>query len=608
MARDTPTPKEPPMADEIIVPAAIEQIIQRYEAATAPFNELEVQQEIGKARQELGQRKGAENLGAWAEVLAFALVGARTHESPWNTFFAPIGTRMGKDGSIQYSPDIAGTPPTVLGHWAERARCLKHPVLKARYADLVWDMAAVIGGVRRDPEMARLAIDSYLDSLSTDRREELHDRLEAALRAFDLARQINDGERATRARDALMARHREAMSANVGNIWMAFDRLIEDRRSGLTDEQRDELVADLEKHVARCADMSAQTIDPHACRDSASRLIKHYTRLYRSEDVKRLHAVTAKAFEHFAGMSSPMLAAAVLQTAVDEYRDAGLPEDSRRMRILMQQKIGESRAEMAPISHEVKIKKDDIERFLESVVLDDLGQTFVRLAVEFLLKRKELEDQVQKTLEEAPLMAHITQTIMADDHVAGIIGSVQDDPFGRLFQQAKFSFSFSGLWLHHAIERLFEKHDVQPEHFAGWANRNGLYEDMGLLLDGVRAYFTGDYVKAVHLLVPQVEHGLRSIAGQLRKPVTKAHPTVQGASVSINMGDILYSKEIAEALGPDLTLHFLALYADPRGLNLRNELAHGLMERGAIHGHVARLVLHTLLVLGLWKELAEKRR
>jgi lysyl-tRNA synthetase class 1 len=596
------------MADEIIVPAAIEQIIQKYEAAKSPFTELEVQQEVGKARQELGQLEAAENLGAWAEVLAFALVGAHTHESPWNTFFAPIGTLMGKDGSVQYSPDIAGTPPSVLGHWAERAQSLTHPVLKARYADLVWDMAAAIGGVRRDPNMARVAIDSYVESCSSERREDLHERLEAALRAFDLARQINDGERVTRAKDALMVLHREAMSANVGSIWLAFDRLIEDRRSELTDEQRDELVLDLEKHVTRSADTSAQTFDPHACRDSASRLIKHYTRLNRSYDVKRLHAVTAKAFEHFAGMSSPMLAAAVLQTAVDEYRDAGLPEDSHRVRILMQQKIGDSRSEMGAISHEVKIKKDDMERFLESVVLDDLAQTFVRLAVEFLLKRKELEDQVQQTLEEAPLWAHITQTIMADDHVAGIIGSVQDDPFGRLFQQAKFSFSFSALWLHHAMERTFEKHDVQPEHFVGWANRHPLYEDMGLLLDGVRAYFAGDYVKAVHLLVPQVEHGLRSIAGQLGKPVTKAHPAVQGASVSTNMGDILYSKDIAEALGPDLTLHFLALYADPRGLNLRNELAHGLMQRGAFHGHVARLVLHTLLVLGLWKELAEKRR
>lgn len=596
------------MANDIVVPPAIERIIQTYDTKTSAFNELEVQQDVSKARQELGQLETAENVGAWAEVLAFGLVGARTHESPWNTFFAPIGILTRKDGTVQYSPDIAGTPPLVLVHWAERARSLKHPVLKARYADLVWDMAVSIGGTRRDPNMARLAIDSYLDSVGPDQREELHERFEAALRAFDLARQINDGERIARAREALMVLHREAMAANVGNIWLAFDRLMEDRRSRLTDEQCDELIGDLEKHVARCADRSTQTFDPHACRDSASRLIKYYTKRHRSDDVKRLRAVTAGAFEHFAAMSSPMLAAAVLQTAVDEYRDAGMLDDSRRMRILMQQKIGESRSEMGTISHEVRIKKDDIERFLESVVLDDLGQTFVRLAAEFLLKRKELEDQVQRILEEAPLMAHITQTIMADDHVVGIVGSVPDDPFGRLIQQAKYSFSFSSLWLYHATARLFEKHDVQPEHFVGWANRLGLYEDMGLLLEGVGAYFAGDYVKAVHVLVPQVEHGLRSIAGQLGKPVTKAHPTVPGASVSINMGDILYSQDIVDALGPDLILHFLALYADPRGLNLRNELAHGLMQRGAIDGHVARLVLHTLLVLGLWKELAVRRK
>jgi hypothetical protein len=48
-----------------------------------------------------------------------------------------------------------------------------------------------------------------------------------------------------------------------------------------------------------------------------------------------------------------------------------------------------------------------------------------------LLKRAQLEQRVQKTLKEAPLMAHITQMVMADDHVAAKIGSVGEDPFGR---------------------------------------------------------------------------------------------------------------------------------------------------------------------------------
>jgi lysyl-tRNA synthetase class 1 len=215
---------------------------------------------------------------------------------------------------------------------------------------------------------------------------------------------------------------------------------------------------------------------------------------------------------------------------------------------------------------------------------------------------------MKKTLEQAPLMAHITQKIMADDRVAAIVGSVEGDPFGRLFQQAKFTYSFSNLWLREALHRAIETHNLVPEHFVGWANRHGLFQDMSLLLHGVRAWFEGDSVKAVHVLIPQIEHAVRSIAGQLRKPVTKGHPKVRGASVAVNMGDILYSDEITEQLGRDLSFYFLSLYADPRGLNLRNEVAHGLIDAESVHDHVVRLLVHTLLVLGLWKELAAKRR
>jgi len=67
------------------------------------------------------------------------------------------------------------------------------------------------------------------------------------------------------------------------------------------------------------------------------------------------------------------------------------------------------------------------------------------------------------------------------------------------------------------------------------------------------------------------------------------------------MGDILYSKEITEALGPDITLHLLARYSDPRGFNLRNEIAHGLLRADHMHFALAARVVHTVLILGVWR-------
>jgi lysyl-tRNA synthetase, class I len=90
--------------------------------------------------------------------------------------------------------------------------------------------------------------------------------------------------------------------------------------------------------------------------------------------------------------------------------------------------------------------------------------------------------------------------------------------------------------------------------------------------------------------------------------VTKPHSTIADVGVAIGMGDILYNDEITGALGPDLALYFLALYADPRGMNLRNRVPHGLIKPEFCDGNLARLLIHTLLVFGLWKELAAKRR
>jgi lysyl-tRNA synthetase, class I len=303
-----------------------------------------------------------------------------------------------------------------------------------------------------------------------------------------------------------------------------------------------------------------------------------------------------------------MLASAVLQTAVNAYRAAGLPDESRRARILMEEKIGESHAQMVSFETEIKIAHEDMEEFLKATVVDDPGVTLVRIAADFLPDRRKLEEEVQKTLEQAPLMALIPQKIMSDDHVAAQVGSVEDDPFGRLVRQTTMHFGLSAIWLNAALHRAIERHNLTIEHFASWANRHRLYEDLTFVIEGVRAWIEGDDIKAVHVLVPQIELGLRSIVAQLGKPVTKPHATVPGVGVAIGMGDILYSEELTQALGPDLTLHFLALYADPRGMNLRNRVAHGLIKSEVVHTNVVELLIHTLLVFGAWKEFAEKRR
>jgi len=209
-------------------------------------------------------------------------------------------------------------------------------------------------------------------------------------------------------------------------------------------------------------------------------------------------------------------------------------------------------------------------------------------------------------VKESPLNVMIPQQIMEDDHVAATVGSIKDDLDGQVLRQTTMNFHLRDFWLHKALERLMEFHAPSPDHFVGWSNRCGIFEDTTFLREGVVSWLGGDHHRAAHILVPQVERGLRGIVKQMDMPVTKAHPNIERVSVALSMGDILYKPDVVEQLGPNLTLHFRALYADPRGHNLRNLIAHGLIKPERINRYVANLVMHSFLVFGVWQKLADR--
>lgn len=253
------------MTADLVVPAIIEAVITRLDGERGPLTLSTVSRDLNDARKALENPSPAENLGAWSEVLAFALAPMRGEPSPWKTYFGPVMTGTKNDGSPFFSPDIDGTPANVVPHWKDRAGSVQHPVLKARYADLAWDLSRAIAKANPDPQMARIAIDAYLASLGQSLHPDLHDQFNASLRALDLAMMLRDDARIDQARAALLKLHADAVAAKKGLWWIAFDHLMSDKRARLTDVERTGLIADVEAIVERCSNTSDPTaFDPHA--------------------------------------------------------------------------------------------------------------------------------------------------------------------------------------------------------------------------------------------------------------------------------------------------------------------------------------------------------
>jgi hypothetical protein len=591
------------------IPPSIDAVILAFDESSERFAEYNVCQKLSEARKDIKNPTEEESFWAWVEILAFTLQTDQ-EPNPWSSYFGPMGSMTTSDGRIEYLPDIAHADARVPIHWAERARTLHHPLLKARYADLVWDLGpSISSSSKRDHKMARIAIDAYLQSIERATRTERIEEFHASIRALDLAMAVNDKERVIAARNMLLALHRKSVSEDDCLWWFAFNRLALKKNSGVDSVDCAELVRDLESLLSRCADVTNKAgFDPHSAERLAESLVKFYTRTNQTDEIPRIQKLVGDTLSKFAGIGDSLLAAFVLPGAIRAYEKAGDSSAAKSARIVLQDKVKESRAAMKPVEFIVEIPAGEMESQLESIILDDPQRTLIRLAAEFVEDQRSVEEQIRASAADAPLSAHLSQTIFAEDHMAGIIGSVVDDPRGRAIHTTSHRLGVRSVLLQRAMQRAIETHAIDPGGLVAWANRLGLFEDTGLLRRGIEAWFLGDWTKAVHVLIPQVEHGLRRIVGSQAMPTTKAHSAVPGVSVAMGMGDILNSEEIEAMLSKDIVYYFLALYADPRGQNLRNRVCHGLIRDDQIEESMATWVIHSLIVLGTWSELADDRR
>jgi hypothetical protein len=97
-----------------------------------------------------------------------------------------------------------------------------------------------------------------------------------------------------------------------------------------------------------------------------------------------------------------------------------------------------------------------------------------------------------------------------------------------------------------------------------------------------KALFAGyekDFAVSLHLLVPQVEHLVRyHLKAAGAKTTTLSD---DGIEMENALGTLVDLPETTKIFGEDVTFELKALLCDPRGPNLRNEVAHGLLDDGA---------------------------
>ncbi|HUQ47934.1 MAG TPA: DUF4209 domain-containing protein [Gemmatimonadaceae bacterium] len=158
----------------------------------------------------------------------------------------------------------------------------------------------------------------------------------------------------------------------------------------------------------------------------------------------------------------------------------------------------------------------------------------------------------------------------------------------EMFERSRFHFQFivgSDIWP--MTMTIGREHPLRIDDFVELLENNVLIppDRVGLWAEGLRAGFFGDFVKAVHVLIPQLEHALRVLLAKLGLIVSNLDK--DGIQQEFNLNNLLYGlhcAKLTEVLGEDFVFTMQALLVEKAGSDVRNRMVHGLMDGAEFYG------------------------
>ena len=129
-----------------------------------------------------------------------------------------------------------------------------------------------------------------------------------------------------------------------------------------------------------------------------------------------------------------------------------------------------------------------------------------------------------------------------------------------------------------AIEQINLEHSVQLKDLLPIVENNPFVppDRVHLFAKGLYAGLTGDFYTSTHILIPQIENSIRYLLE--RKGVLTSKYDDKGIQNEYDLNKILYLPEINEIFDEDTLFDLKGLLIEHSGSNLRNLMAHGLLD------------------------------
>jgi hypothetical protein len=481
-----------------------------------------------------------------------------------------------------------------IDFFAEIAEQVDDIWLRGRLADLVW-----LCSKPRDPKYALIAVDAYRQ-LSLDTETWIRGGRECWERAIRLALMLGDGsgDRLVEMRDAVLAALNGAIVED-GYLGLWLTDLLDEHR--LISEHPHKIAEHLER-LAKDFDAAG---DLHRCRDYFNRAARWFKKA--GDDAKAAEMTVAEAEgwvkEARARVSgenpSYMVAATFYENAIQIYRTISRSERAVHR---VNERLDELRTHLGDAGEkslsemgEIRSPGIDISELVENARQAVRGKPPVD-ALKALcnlhtgVNAKRARENALEQLRNHPFQALFPATVMSRDgrviaRRPGISPVGEDAENDEIVIRAEMIRNHGLLMgivvqgdIWPGLETLRLEHRLRESDFVDLCRQSPIVPKDRVRLFGKALFagYEGDFTTALHLLTPQIEHMVRhhlKVAG-----VKTTSLDLNGIENEIGLSNLMELPEVERIFGEDLSFELRVLFCDPFGPNLRNEVAHGLLD------------------------------
>ena len=535
------------------------------------------------------------------EQLAFRLQ-PQHGENPWGNYhYGPQFTFRAANGAPVYSPAFAEVTKEAVEYWNDRISECNNPLLKLRYATLVWDFQPSICHKQNNGNLYNIIVDAALDVCNGDYFK--HPVLTVNMLEWLFAFTRNREDSFAKVKTAYADFEKRHSVDDAIRYWASRFQIMLDNKKCFSEEEKEKLVAEHEARLSRLANPGEDLpLNPWTVKAQACLLADYYTSKTEKEEVKRVLAVMEKSFHDYKGAMAGMQYAGILENIQHLYHHYNLDSEAKRMMVDVQNAYQEALAEMQPqkfefeIPEEVKKQADlmfgkGAER--DQTRWDNFTLYFIPLKNE---EEKSLKELAQKFPFRYMMGSHFLD---AKGRPMAEVGSLESDFDGNLALHVVKNMNLKFHFLSMAIQEMLDCEAISVDKIMN--NRIipcPIFEEdrYDIIREALQCFMDEKYVLFSHLIIPQLENAICNLVEMSGMSALKISRKGKGYQLK-TLDDLLRMQPVIDALTEDGAYYLRLVLTNQLGLNLRNLMCHGIATPQHFGYNAAAWLLHVLFML-----------